>query len=139
MPSSISQRLISDSLDEIGFDSNIDKDCDLYIILHGDGDFPYNVQIYYEVENDKWLRVFAVSPDLDSRCYNRQRNLEAINKCNSEQKMTKAYLHNNGTRIVVERYELIDEYVSDDYLKKNCLKFNTQCMWRAFVRLGQLL
>ena len=139
MPSSISQRLISDSLDEIGFDSNIDKDCDLYIILHGDGDFPYNVQIYYEVENNKWLRVFAVSPDLDSRCYNRQRNLEAINKCNSEQKMTKAYLHNNGTRIIVERYELIDEYVSDDYLKKNCLQFNTQCMWRAFVRLGQLL
>lgn len=139
MPSSISQRLISDSLDEMGFDSNIDRDCDLFIILRGDTDFRFNVQVYYEVENDKWLRVFAVSPEFDSRCYNRQRNLEAINKCNSEQKMTKAYLHSNGTRIVVERYELIDEYVSNDYLKKNCLKFNTTCIWKAFVRLGQLL
>lgn len=139
MPSSISQRLISDSLDEIGIDSNIDSDCDLYVILHADDDFRYNVQIYYVVQDNKWLRIYAVSPNFESRCYNKQKTLEAINKCNSELKMAKVYLHSNGTRIIVERYELIDEYISEDYLKKNILKFNTACIWKTFVRLGQLI
>lgn len=139
MPSEISQRLISDALDEIGLESSIDSDCDLYVILHADNDFEHDVQIYYQVEDGKWLRVFAVAPGFDSRCYNRHKNLEAINKCNSEQRMTKAYLHDNGTRIIVERFEKIDEYISDSYLTRNCLKFNTTCMWHAFCRLGQLI
>ena len=136
MPSEISQRLISDALDEIGFESYIDNDCDLFIVLHADNDFKYNVQIYFQVENN-WLRVFAVSPEFDSKCYNRQRNLEAVNQCNCDLKTTKTYCNKN--RIVVERYELIDEYVSDNFLSQNCLKLTVSAIWKTFCRLGQLI
>ena len=139
MPSEISQRYISDILDSCNFDSQIDSDCDLLVILHADSDFRYNVQIYYSVDDNKWLRVWGVAPDFDSRCYNKQRVLDAINACNRDQKMVKAYLHQNGTRVFCERYELIDEYVSEDYIKNNCIKLNTVLIWKAFVRIGKEL
>ena len=73
MPSEISQRYISDMLDSCDFDSRIDEDCDLMIVLHADNNFGYNVQIYFTVIDNKWLRVFGVAPEFDSRCYNKQR------------------------------------------------------------------
>lgn len=139
MPSEISQRYISDILDSCNFDSRIDEDCDLMVILHADNDFGYNVQIYYTVEDNKWLRVWGVAPHFDSRCYNKQRVLEAINVCNLNHKIVKAYLQPNGTRIICERYELIDEYVSEDYIKNNCIKMNTALIWKAFVMIGKEL
>ncbi len=139
MPSEISQRYISDILDSCNFDSQIDSDCDLLVILHADSDFRYNVQIYYSVDDNKRLRVWGVAPEFDSRCYNKQRVLDAINACNRDQKMVKAYLHQNGTRVICERYELIDEYVSEDYIKNNCIKLNTGLIWKAFVRIGKEL
>lgn len=139
MPSEISQRYISDILDSCDFDSRIDEDCDLLVILHADSDFGYNVQIYYTVEDNKWLRVWGVAPHFDSRCYNKQRVMDALNACNRDQKMIKAYLHSNGTRVICERYELIDEYVSEDYIKNNCIKMNTGLIWKAFVRIGKEL
>lgn len=59
MPSEISQRYISVILDSCNFDSQIDDDCDLVVILHADSDFRYNVQIYYSVDDNKWLRVWG--------------------------------------------------------------------------------
>lgn len=92
MPSEISQRYISDIIDSCNFDSQIDTDCDLFVILHADSDFRYNVQIYYTVEDNKWLRVWGCAPEFDSRCYNKQRVMDAINACNRDQKMIKAYI-----------------------------------------------
>ncbi len=138
MPSEISQKYISDLLDELNFESGIDYDCDLFIILDADSDFEYNVQIYYTVEDNHWLRVWAIAPDFDSQCANKQKVLDAINKCNAAQKFVKAYLMNDN-RIIIERYELIDEYVSDDYIKINCLKAVSSALWQAFVRIGNEL
>lgn len=137
MPNEISQRYISDVLDNCGLNSQIDDDCDLVVIMHADSNFGYNVQIYYTVEDNKWLRVMGVAPDFDSRCYNKQRVLDAINAYNRNQRMVKAYLHSNGRRVVCERYELIDEYVSEDYIKNNCIKKNTARIWQAFVMIGR--
>lgn len=137
MPSEISQRYISDALDSFNIDSQIDRDFDLVVILPADSDFGYNVQIYYTVEDNKWLRVFGVAPEFDSCCHNKQRVLDVINAYNRDQKLIKAYL--NDDRVVCERYELIDEYVSDDYIKNNCVRLNLTLIWKAFVRIGKEL
>ena len=141
MPSEISQRYISDMLDSCNFDSHIDKDCDLLVILDADSDFAYQVQVYYTVEDNKWLRVWGIAPKFDSHCNNKQKVLEAVNTCNRDQKVVKAYLYSNSNvnRIICERYELIDEYVADDFIKNNCIKMNTGLIWRAFVAIGKSL
>lgn len=129
MVNSISTSYIRGLCDEMGYTSKIDTDGDIQLRLNADSDFGHDVLIFLEVKNN-WLRVFALA-DFTIEQHQVAKTLIKLNEYNKGQKLMNAYLAENG-RVLVERAELIDENVSEEFIKENCIKLCLRACWQFF-------
>lgn len=130
MVNSISTSFIRTLCDEIGYTTSIDSDGDIKICLSADSDFGHNVYVFIRVSDDKILRVFALT-DISIPQSSAGKVLVKFNEYNHRNLFMKAYLQNDGCP-VVERCELIDENVSEAFIKENCIKMLASLCWKFF-------
>jgi hypothetical protein len=82
-------------------------------------------------ENGNWLRVMGMAVDFDASQDNLAKYMLAINNYTRRQKLFKAYMTKEG-RVIIERWELMDEDVSEEFIKENCVKISLPGIWDAF-------
>lgn len=130
MVNSISTSFIRGLLDELGLGTKIDSDGDIVIVFDADSDFKHDVLCFFSVNDNKWLRIYATTLIEISQSRVGE-TLIKLNEYNESNKLMKAYLAKNG-RIWVERIELIDEDVSEEFIKENCIKLLLPLIWNFF-------
>lgn len=130
MINSIDINMVRSLCDKANFATTVDSDGDLYLVFNADSDYGHNVVVYFGVTDNKWLRLFAMS-DLEITQDRLAETMIRLNQFNSKNYLLKAYLTEKG-RIFVERNELIDEYVSEEFLLENCVKFFPSAAWNFF-------
>ena len=130
MVKGISRDLIRNYLDQINISSRIDDDGDLYTVLSADNDFDHDVIIYYTVSGN-WLRIFGLAANYTVSDSNKGRVLLALNEFNSSHSTPTGVLEKD--RIRFKHSLLLDEEVSEEYIKENGLKLGTTSIWHAFV------
>ena len=131
MISSITKSQVRDMCDQASMKTAIDSDGDIYTVLSADSDFNHNVFVFFQVTDDKWLRVFGMAEDFKVSQSNVANALIRINKYNQDQRLMKAYLEENGL-IIVERNELIDEAVSEKFVYENVIRLSASFIWDFF-------
>ena len=118
--------------DDLGLTSSIDSDGDIRVVLSADEDFGHDVLVFFSVdEKGNWLRVMGMAVDFDASQDNLAKYMLAINNYNRRQKLFKAYMTKEG-RVIIERWELMDEDVSEEFIKENCVKISLPGIWDAF-------
>lgn len=132
----ISRDLIRMYLDEMGVTTRIDEEGDLVTVLKADDDFSHDVVIFYMVRGG-WLHVEGQAVDYNVDEKERIRVLEALNEHNGSHTMSFGFLYKG--LIKFKHSLLIDEEVSEAYLKKNGLRLGIYTIWRSFVELDQQL
>lgn len=116
-------------LDEMGIQTTADSDGDLYTVLGAGTDFSHNVIIYFVIDGD-WLGVTGFADGFDIE----ERNLAAAicyaNEFNRRAKLPKVFISNSRYRL--EHWTLIDEEVSEAFVKENCIRMIVPLIWRFF-------
>jgi len=130
MVNSISTSFIRGLCDEIGYTTSIDSDGDISIRLSADSDFGHEVLIFIRVLDNKLLRIFSMA-DFTIGQHNVGMTLVKLNEYNQKKTYMTAYLQNDG-HVVVERMELIDVNVSEEFIKENCIKTCASISWNFF-------
>lgn len=130
MVNSISSSFIRGLCDELGLNTKIDSDGDIAIRLEADSDFNHDVIIFLRVIDNKLLRVFAMS-EIKVTQSQVGKTLIALNEYNNKSVYMKAYIGTDGSPIT-ERFELIDENVSEEFIKENCIKLMLNQSWKFF-------
>lgn len=129
MINSIDVNLIRTLCDKANMSTKVDEDGDVAMCLHADADFGHDVFIFFGAQ-DNWLSMRGMSNFLVEQ--NKVGEvLVKLNDFNLKKRWGKAYLAENG-RIVLERQELIDENVSEEFLLENCIKFFPPVVWNFF-------
>lgn len=135
MVNQISRDLIRQYLDELNISTRIDSDGDLFTTLSADDDFDHDVQVYFRV-SDNWLRVFGIAPEYAVSREDKGTVLFSLNKMNLERAQITGVLNNE--QIVFKWACLLDEAVSEAYIKENCLKLPLSLIWHCFVDFQNL-
>lgn len=135
MVSQISRDLIRQYLDELNFPTRIDSDGDLFTALSADDDFNHDVQIYFRV-SDNWLKIFGIAVDYAVSREDKGAVLFSLNKMNLQRAQITGVLNNE--QIVFKWAYLLDEAVSETYIKENCLKLPVSLIWHCFVDFQNL-
>lgn len=130
MINSIDINMVRSFCDRANFATTVDQDGDLYLVFSADSDFGHNVVVYFGVTDNKWLRLFAMA-DMEVTQDRLGETMVRINNFNSSNYLLKAYLTEKG-RIFVERNELIDENVSEEFIMENCIRFFPPAAWKFF-------
>ncbi len=130
MVNGISRDLIRNYLDQIGISTRVDNDGDLFTILSADNDFGHDVIIYYIVQ-DNWLRIYGYASDYEVSNSNKGRVLLALNEFNQLHSTPVGVLENNSIKF--KHCLLLDEEVSEAYIKENGIRLGHSSIWRAFV------
>ena len=118
--------------DDLGLTSSIASDGDIRVVLSADEDFGHDVLVFFSVdETGNWLRVMGMAVAFDASQDNLAKYMLAINNYNRRQKLFKAYMTKEG-RVIIERWELMDEDVSEEFIKENCVKISLPGIWDAF-------
>lgn len=129
MVKSISRDLIRKYLDDLNYSTRVDDDGDIFTILRADKDFNHDVIIFFTVDKN-WLGIYGYAIDYDVDSSNMGRVMLSINEYNKNSKVLKAYLENNHIRF--EQFFLLDEEVSEEYIKANCIKLTAGLIWKSF-------
>ena len=131
MINSINISMVRQLCDKAGIANSIDDDGDIRILLSADSDFGHNVAVYINVSKDnKWLRTFAMT-DMEIPQNRLGDAMVRVNRYNEKNYLMKAYITENG-RLFVERNELIDENVSEEFVINNCVKIFPPAAWSFF-------
>ena len=131
MINSINISFIRELCDKSGFNTKLDSDGDIAMILRADSDFGHDVHIFFSVSDMKWLRIWGTS-GLQIRKEQIKDIVMRINEYNKNTRYMKAYFEENRNWIVFERYELIDENVSEEFILNNIVKLCPPYIWNAF-------
>lgn len=124
----IDKHIIRDILDEMHIASSFDEDGDLMIVQQADEDFVYDVAIYILV-NDNHLSFLAAAQG-----YEPQGNLlELANRHNCRKNLPTAVVRDGNVRM--EYSYLLDEEVSREYIRENCLGMTLSSIWHGFMHL----
>lgn len=132
MVSEISRDLIRNYLDQMNTATRVDDDGDLFMILSADADFGHDVIVYFFVK-DNSLGVYAFATDYKIPEDKLLDALIATNEYNAQKKFPKIYIKDNVFH--AEQWFMLDEPVSESYIKENCLKMIISLIWRFFVEL----
>lgn len=132
MVKGITRDLIRKYLDDLGVSTRVDDDGDLFTILRADNDFDHDVIIYYSVNNN-WLRVFGYAMDYEVPDSNKGRVLLALNEHNQTHATPTGVLETKNNAIKFKHSLLLDEEVSETYIKENGIKMGNSGIWHAFV------
>lgn len=130
MVNSISTSFIRGLCDEIGYTTSVDSDGDILIRLSADNYFGHDVLVFIRVSDNKLLRIFSLT-DLTIGQHDVGKTLVKLNEYNHMKSYMTAYLQNDG-RVVVERLEVIDVNVSEEFIKENCIKACVSISWNFF-------
>ncbi|MDE5785045.1 MAG: hypothetical protein K2H98_00775, partial [Duncaniella sp.] len=103
----------------------------LMTILPGDDEFPYNVVVWFMVE-DNWLTIIARSFD-----FKITDTLELANEYNRSHRSVTCVAEEEG--VFFKLAYLLDEEVSSQYVIENCLRFGVSCAWRSFADIWKNL
>lgn len=133
MINSINISTIRDFCDKAGFTTKLDSDGDIAMRLSADSDFGHDVHIFFSVEDMKWLRIWGTS-QLQIRKEQIKDVVMRINEYNRDTRYMKAYYNESKNWIVFERYELIDENVSEEFILNNFVKICPSQIWQAFTK-----
>ncbi len=135
MAKNLTQEQLRDYLDANGVSTRKDSDGDLFTVLPADSDFEHNVVVYYTISGNS-VRVWGFATEFSVTEENMARVLFTINELNKTKTIPKGYLADD--RIIAEQYYLLDEEVSDEYIKENVLKFTTAAIWKFFCGFNGL-
>ena len=130
MINSIDLQKVRQFCDKAGYTSEITESGLLLVFLSADKDFGNSVGVFFEVTDNKWLEVFGLG-GINVNQSNLAEALKRINMYNQNNMAMKAFIDSEGS-VVVNRYELIDEYVSEEFVLENIVKFCTSCIWNFF-------
>ena len=124
----IDKYIIRDILDEMHVATSFDDDGDLMVVQQADEDFVYDVVIYIIV-NDNRLTFMAMAQD-----YEPDGDLLFLaNRHNCRKNMPTAVVRNGHVRM--EYSFLLDEEVSREYIRENCLGMALGSIWHGFMNL----
>lgn len=120
--------LIRHYFDELQIATRIDEDGDLVIVQDADEDFPYDVTIFVTVLDGRltynaYAGEYTPPGDL----------LEVANSHNCRSCIPVAVVRDGILRMTYSFF--LDEDVSEDHIKKNCIMFALSSIWQAFVNL----
>lgn len=124
----IDKYIIRDILDEMHIATSIDNDGDLLIIQQADQDFVYDVFISILVNNNRLTflaEAEGYEPDGDL--------LMLANRHNIRRHLPTAIVRNGQIRM--EYSYLLDEEVSRDYIRENCIGMTLSAIWHGFLNL----
>lgn len=130
MINSIDINLVRSMCDKANLATTVDNDGDLYLLLNADQDYGHNVIVFFSVTDNKWLRTFAMT-DMEIPQNRLGDAMVRVNRYNEKNYLMKAYITENG-RLFVERNELIDENVSEEFVINNCVKIFPPAAWSFF-------
>lgn len=117
-------------LDEVGTSTRVDSDGDLFTVFPADEEFNHNVVIFFYVK-DNSLGVYAFATEFQVPEEKTLDALIAINQWNAERKFPKVYLKDQIVQ--AEQWFALDEEVSVEYIKENCIRMMIALIWRFFV------
>ena len=124
----IDKYIIRDILDEMHVATSFDDDGDLMVVQQADEDFVYDVVIYIIV-NDNRLTFMAMA-----QYYEPAGDLLFLaNRHNCRKNMPTAVVRNGHVRM--EYSFLLDEEVSREYIRENCLGMALGSIWHGFMNL----
>lgn len=124
----IDKYAIRDILDEMHVATSFDDDGDLMVVQQADEDFVYDVVIYIIV-NDNRLTFLAMAQDYEPA----GDPLFLANRHNCRKNMPTAVVRNGHVRM--EYSFLLDEEVSREYIRENCLGMALGSIWHGFMDL----
>lgn len=121
MVNSISTSFIKGLCDEMGINTYLDSFGNIVMPIQEIPGFKHTAFIFITVKDNNYLQV-RVTADYRIAQEDVAKTMIKMNEYNRRKKFMKAYLDDEGL-LCAERDELIDEYVSEEYIKVNCLKF----------------
>lgn len=124
----IDKYIIRDILDEMQIASSYDSDGDLLVLQHADEDFVYNVYVFMIVRNNR-LTFIANAPDYEPK----GSLLELANRHNCRRNLPTAVVVDD--RLRMEYSYLLDEEVSREYIRENCIGMTLGAIWHGFMAL----
>ncbi len=122
----IDKNIIRSFFDELQIPTRIDEDGVLVVVLNADQNFGYDVVILIMVNNNR-LSYAAGATGYKPR----QDLLQLANRHNCIKNMPTAVIRDGSIRM--ECSFLLDEEVSEEYIKENCIKMVIGSIWHAFV------
>lgn len=127
----INKSIVREMCDEAGFRTTITESGAICMILAADEDYGHDVWVVFEVdEKNNRLRVVAYG-GINVKQTKLADAISRVNKYNKETSLMKAYIDNDGD-VVIERWEIIDEEVSEDFVLNNVIKLCPPLMWSFF-------
>ncbi|MDE6452909.1 MAG: YbjN domain-containing protein [Muribaculaceae bacterium] len=125
---SIDKNIIRGILDEMHISSTIDDDGDIMVIQSADEDFVYDVFIYILVNNNRLSFLAA------AQGYEPQADLLFLaNRHNCRRNLPTAVVRDGAIRM--EYSYMLDEEVSRDYIRENCIGMTLSAIWHGFMEL----
>ncbi|MBJ2184632.1 MAG: YbjN domain-containing protein [Muribaculaceae bacterium] len=124
----IDKHIIRDILDEMHIASSYDEDGDLMIVQQADEDFVYDVVIYILV-NDNRLSFLGAAQGYEPQAD----LLELANRHNCRRNLPTAVVRDGHIRM--EYSYLLDEEVSREYIRENCIGMTLSSIWHGFMNL----
>lgn len=122
----VDRNLIRHYLDELQVPTLLDDDGDLIVTQAADSDFDHNVLIFITVNNGR-ITYSAGAPD-----YAPEGDLLYLaNRHNQRSIMPMAVVRNDAVRM--EYSFVLDEEVSENYIKNNCIVMILSAIWHAFL------
>ena len=124
----IDKHIIRDILDEMHIASSYDEDGDLMIVQQADEDFVYDVVIYILGQDNRPSFLGA------AQGYEPQADLlELANRHNCRRNLPTAVVRDGHIRM--EYSYLLDEEVSREYIRENCIGMTLSSIWHGFMNL----
>lgn len=130
MINSIDINMVRRMCDKAGFRTKMTDEGLVILTLTADSDFGYDVYCFFTVEDDKFLRFSAYS----TMKIGENKIVEAIlriNKINEENRLLSVYIDEDRD-VFLSRQELIDEYVSEEWVYENFINILPRLAWDLF-------
>lgn len=130
MANSVNILMLRNLCDEMGFRSKIDSDGDICLVLSADDDFGHDVCVFIRATEKSTYRIWGMA-GFKVEQHNVGKVLLKLNDYNKSSLFMKAYLEESGL-VIVERGELLDEEVSEEFIKANCIGMCITLIWNFF-------
>lgn len=124
MINSINLQKVRQLCDRAGYKSEICKD--FVSMIFTDKEFGNNIVIYIYVTDNHWIKILGLG-GIDVDKSDLAEALKRVNDYNANHKIMKAFIASDGC-VGLHRQELIDEYVSEEFIYENFLRMGISCI-----------
>ena len=127
----INLRQVRDFLDEIHLTSRYDDNGNLEVVFGASEEFVYDIVIIISTDNDR-LSYFSFAPGYTPRTADPFR---LANSHNRRCYMPVCVVRGEDEHIDFEYSYLLDEEVSEEFVRENCVVMPIRCILRSFADL----